>query len=277
MGPRFRGDDDPLWRLLHNAGDSAPNARRRLLRCARNDRGAWAGPGQSRQGVRLGAVRALRPSLTLPVSTSPALAGEVWFRRYHRHATGCGFTAPAAPHERTAPRRQPGPLLFRAPGGDRPRTRRRHRRRTAPPAGRHRADRQREPGLRRGAGGAGIGPDQQIRRGLSRPPLLRRLRLRGRGGTTRHRPGEDAVPMRLRQRAAAFRRAGQPGGVPRAAEAGRHHPGHEPRCRRPSDAWRRRRTCRASGSAPSSTACAATTGCWITSNWNTWRGRNSRS
>jgi hypothetical protein len=20
MGPRFRGDDDPLWRLLHNAG-----------------------------------------------------------------------------------------------------------------------------------------------------------------------------------------------------------------------------------------------------------------
>ena len=39
----------------------------------------------------------------------------------------------------------------------------------------------------------------------------------------------------LRQCAAAFRRAGQPGGVSRPAEAGRHHPRHEPRRRRPPD------------------------------------------
>jgi hypothetical protein len=25
MGPRFRGDDDPLWRLLHNAAIAKPS------------------------------------------------------------------------------------------------------------------------------------------------------------------------------------------------------------------------------------------------------------
>ena len=84
----------------------------------------------------------------------------------------------------------------------------------------------------------GLGADQQIRRGLSRPPLLRRLRLRRRGRAAGDRPRQAAVRLRVRQRAAAFRRAGQPGGVPRAAAAGRHDPGHEPRRRRPSDAWR---------------------------------------
>ncbi len=43
------------------------------------------------------------------------------------------------------------------------------------PAGRHRADRQREHRLRRRARGAGQRADQQICRGLSRPALLRRL------------------------------------------------------------------------------------------------------
>ena len=91
------------------------------------------------------------------------------------------------------------------------------------------------------------------------------------------RPRQAAVRLRIRQRAAAFRRAGQPGGVPGAAAAGRHDPGHEPRRRRPSDPWRARPTCPASGSAPCSTACGATTGCSTTRSWNGWRARKSRS
>ena len=154
------------------------------------------------------------------------------------HATDHACATPARSHDRATPRRRPGPILQRPAGGDRSRTRRRHRRRTAPPAGRHRADRQREHGLRRRPGSARVGADQQIRRGLSRPPLLRRLRLRGRGGAIGDRPRQGVVPLRVRQRAAAFRRPGQPGGVARPAAAGRYHPGHEPRRGRPSDAWR---------------------------------------
>ncbi len=110
--------------------------------------------------------------------------------------------------------------------------------RAGAPAGRHRADRQREHRLRRGDGGAGLGADQQIRRGLPGPPLLRRLRRGGRGRAARHRPGEADVRLRLRQRAAALRRAGQPGGVPGDDQARRHHPRHEPGRRWAPDAWR---------------------------------------
>ena len=49
------------------------------------------------------------------------------------------------------------------------------------------------------------------------------------------RPRQAAVRLRLRQRPAAFRRAGEPGGVPGAAAAGRHDPRHVARRRRPSD------------------------------------------
>ena len=44
---------------------------------------------------------------------------------------------------------------------------------------------------------------------------------------------QAAVRCRLRQRAAAFGLAGQPGRVPRAAAAGRHHPRHVAGARRP--------------------------------------------
>ena len=54
------------------------------------------------------------------------------------------------------------------------------------PAGPDRADRLGEHRLARGAGGAGLGADQQVRRGLSGQALLRRLR----GG----RRGRDAWP-----------------------------------------------------------------------------------
>ena len=72
----------------------------------------------------------------------------------------------------------------------------RHRRRE-PAAGRpHRADRVgelRQPG---GAGGAGHAAHQQVRRGLSRQALLRRLRVRRRRRAARDRPREEAVRRR---------------------------------------------------------------------------------
>ena len=145
------------------------------------------------------------------------------------------ITSPWARHERTASRRQPAAVLRRPARRDRSGAGRGTQRRTDPPAGRHRADRQRERRLRRGAGGARLRADQQIRRGLSGPALLRRLRVCRCRRAARDRPGEAAVLLRLRQRPAAFRRAGEPGGVPRPAAAGRHDPGHEPRRRRPPD------------------------------------------
>ena len=57
--------------------------------------------------------------------------------------------------------------------------------------------------------GPGLGTDQQVRRGLPRPPLLRRLRARRRHRAAGHRPRQGPVRRRVRQRAAALRRAGQ--------------------------------------------------------------------
>ena len=87
---------------------------------------------------------------------------------------------------------------------------------------------------RGGARGAGLGADQQIRRRLSRPALLRRLRIcRCRGGT-RDRARLPPVRLFVRECPAAFRRAGEPGGVLRAAAARRHVHGPRSRRRRPS-------------------------------------------
>ena len=83
---------------------------------------------------------------------------------------------------------------------------------------------------------AGLGADQQVRRRLPGQALLRRLRVRRRRRARGDRPREGALRRRPRQRAAAFRRAGQHGGLPDAAQAGRHRPRHEPRARRPPDA-----------------------------------------
>ena len=70
-------------------------------------------------------------------------------------------------------------------------------------------DRQRELRARRRHAGAGLGADQQVRRGLPRAPLLRRLRARRRHRAAGDRPAQGAVRRRVRQRAAALRRAGQ--------------------------------------------------------------------
>ena len=49
--------------------------------------------------------------------------------------------------------------------------------------------------------------------------LLRRLRVRGRGGDARHRPREGDLRRRPRERAAALRRPGQHRRVPRRVQA----------------------------------------------------------
>ena len=82
----------------------------------------------------------------------------------------------------------------------------------------------------------GLGLHEQVRRGLPGAPLLRRLRVHRRRRAARHRPREGAVRRRARQRAAALGRAGQHGGVLRAAQARRHGARHEPVARRPPDA-----------------------------------------
>ncbi len=89
---------------------------------------------------------------------------------------------------------------------------------------------------RGGARGAGFGDDQQVCRGLAGQSLLRRLRVRGRGGKPGHRARQETLRRGARERAAALRQPGQPGRLHDRAEAGRHNAGHEPRPRRPPDA-----------------------------------------
>ena len=90
-----------------------------------------------------------------------------------------------------------------------PRGRGRGRGRARPRAARDRADRQREHRQPGRARGAGLGAHQQVRRGLSRQALLRRLRVCRRRRAARDRARQAAVRLRLRQRAAALRRPGQ--------------------------------------------------------------------
>ena len=108
-----------------------------------------------------------------------------------------------------------------------------HRPRAAPAAARPRADRERELRQPRGDRRHGHAADQQVRRGLSGPALLRRLRGGGRGRAAGHRPAEAALRRRARQRAAALGRAGQLRRVHGRHQAGRHHHGHVAAPRRP--------------------------------------------
>ena len=108
-----------------------------------------------------------------------------------------------------------------------------HRPGAAAPAARPRADRQRElrqPGGHRRHGHAA---HQQVRRGLSGPAVLRRVRGGRRGRAAGHRPAEAAVRRRARQRAAALRRAGQLRGVHGGHQAGRDPHGDVAAARRP--------------------------------------------
>ena len=139
-------------------------------------------------------------------------------------------------HERQRPAAEPLELvLLRAPRRDRPGDRARDRTGNRPPARRDRAHRLGKHRVPRGARGAGLGDDQQIRGGLSRPALLRRLPVRRHRRTARDRARLHPVRLPLRQRAAEFRQPGEPGRVHGADAAGRHVHGPRPRRRRPSD------------------------------------------
>ena len=83
-----------------------------------------------------------------------------------------------------------------------------------------RDDRERELRSARRARGAGLRAHQQVRRGLPRPPLLRRLRVRRRRRDPRHRARQEPVRRGVRERAAALRRIGQR----RGARRDRHSP-----------------------------------------------------
>ena len=79
-----------------------------------------------------------------------------------------------------------------------------------------RADRLRELHLAERARGGRLRADEQVRGGLSRQALLRRLRGRRRDRAARDRPREGAVRRRARERAAARGRAGEHGRLLRA-------------------------------------------------------------
>ena len=111
------------------------------------------------------------------------------------------YGRPPAKHEEAITReRASRQLPDRAPGRGRSRDRRRPRRRAAPPAadaGDDRLGELRPPG---GARSGRLGADQQVRRGLPRPPLLRRLRGGRRRRAAGDRPRQGAVRRRARQR-----------------------------------------------------------------------------
>ena len=142
------------------------------------------------------------------------------------------------------------------------------------PAG---ADRQRELHLRGGARGHRQRLHQQVRRGLSRQALLRRLRVRRRGGEPGPRARQEALRGRVRQRAAALRLAGQPGRLCRRPPARRHHPGHEPGPRRTPHARPSSELLRARPTRWCPTACAARTRSSTTTNWRAWPKSTSPS
>ena len=78
-----------------------------------------------------------------------------------------------------------------------------------------------------------LGAHQQVRRGLSGPPLLRRLRGGRRRRAARDRPRQGAVRRRARERPAARGRAGEQRRLHGAARARRHDHGDGARPRRP--------------------------------------------
>ncbi|CAA9346069.1 MAG: Serine hydroxymethyltransferase, partial [uncultured Frankineae bacterium] len=130
-----------------------------------------------------------------------------------------------------------GTRLRRARAGG-PRDRRGGRRRADPPARRTAAHRERELHQPRGARRARQHAVQQVRRGLPRQALLRRLRGRRRGRADRHRPRQGAVRRRPRQPAAALRCERQRRRLRRLFAAGRHRPRHVAAARRPPHARR---------------------------------------
>ena len=191
-------------------------------------------PAPSPPGGRMatGPGRAAAPGADpLPWERSPPAPEAVRSARPAARET----SARKGPCDDDSPRfRVAGPR--RAAGRGRPGGLRRRHRRTAPPAADAGDDRQRELRPHRRHAGPGFGDDQQVRGGLSRPALLRRLRERRRHRTAGDRPDQGAVRGGLRQRAAALRGAGQRRRLPGADQARGHHPGTVPGARWAPDA-----------------------------------------
>ena len=184
-------------------------------------------PPQRRQRAR-----ARAPIGSIP--TPPGRSSRPGSRRRSRAAATCARVAEDRP--RRAPRLGARALAPRAARRRRSRDRAAAARRGEAPGARHRADRVGELRLRGGARSGRLGAHQQVRRGLSGPALLRRLRGRRRGRGARDRARQGAVRRRARERAAARGLAGERGGVPRGDRGRRHDPRDEPRPRRPPDA-----------------------------------------
>ena len=156
-------------------------------------------------------------------------------------------------------------------GRDRSRDRRSHPRRDSSPEHGPRAHRLGELRQSRRARSNGLGDDEQVRRGLSRQALLRRVRVRGRRRVAGHRTGKGAVRRRACQRAAALRRPGQHVGLLRGVEAGRHRARDEPGPRWTSDARTSAQLFRKALHRSSPTASVRRTNVSTTTNWQTRR------
>ena len=110
--------------------------------------------------------------------------------------------------------------ILRPASGGRPRRDRSRHRRAARGGARaaaqpDRADRVGELHLAVDPRGRRLGADEQVRRGVPREALLRRLRDRRPDRAARDRPGQGAVRRRARERPAARRRPGEHGRLPR--------------------------------------------------------------
>ena len=132
-----------------------------------------------------------------------------------------------------------------------PRAGARHAGRTTTPGGSHRADRLGELCQSARARGAGLGAHQQVRRGLSRQALLRRLRVRRRRRSSWRStaPSSCSAPT---TRTCSRTRARRP--TPRRyfalLQPGDTDPGHEPRCTAATSPTAPRSISPASSSAP---------------------------
>ena len=229
-------------RLREVAPDSSRTERRSRGPTVARTRGRVRGPptgepAQRPAQERAGAQRGRGTASVAAVRAGRSVAMSSRYRSADRRAARARASrAPAPTHLECA--RDEHPLLgpgLRRPGRLRPRHRRRRHRRAGPPAQRPPADRQRElhqPGRARRAGQHAV---QQVRRGLSRTAVLRRLRGRRPRRGDRHRARQGALRRRARQPAAALRRQRQPGRLRRVPAARRHLPRHGAAARRPPD------------------------------------------
>ncbi len=114
------------------------------------------------------------------------------------------------------------------PERDRPRDLRHHSQGDGAAGVQARADRLRELRERGGPRGHRVRADEQVRRGIPREAVLRRVRVRGPGRVAGDRAGEEDLRSRARQRAAPRRLPGEHGRLLLGDEPGRHDAGDEP-------------------------------------------------